>query len=96
MRAIDADKVLEKMRDVLDMQQLWLPIHFKELVIDDMPTLDVEMSVSAVWLTREYLQGGFIDRQNCCSNCGYETGHVISSWKYCPCCGAKIEKRGVE
>lgn len=38
MRLIDADKVLEFMNNKLDMQELYLPIHLKELVIDEMPT----------------------------------------------------------
>ena len=39
MRLIDGDAVLEFMRDRLDMQELYLPIHFKEFVIDEMPTV---------------------------------------------------------
>ena len=39
MRLIDADKVIEVMRNKLDMQELYLPIHLKELVIDEMPTV---------------------------------------------------------
>lgn len=38
MRLIDADKVIEFMRSKLEMQDLYLPIHLKELVIDEMPT----------------------------------------------------------
>lgn len=38
-RLIDADKVLDFMRDTFDMQDLYLPIHFKELVIDEIPTI---------------------------------------------------------
>ena len=36
---IDADTVLDFMRDTLDMQEVYLPIHFKELVIDEIPTI---------------------------------------------------------
>lgn len=39
MRLIDGDAVLEFMRDRLDMQELYLPIHFKEFVVDEMPTV---------------------------------------------------------
>ena len=38
-RLIDADAVLEQMRNTFDMQELYLPIHLKELVIDEMPTI---------------------------------------------------------
>lgn len=39
MRLIDADDVLRKMESTMDMQDLYLPIHFKE-VIDEVPTVD--------------------------------------------------------
>ena len=38
MRLIDADKVLEKMKSTIDIQDLYLPIHFQELIIDNMET----------------------------------------------------------
>ena len=38
MRLIDADAVLDMMNSQMDMQELYLPIHFKELVIDQLPT----------------------------------------------------------
>lgn len=40
MRLIDADALFDKMQNTLDMQELYLPIHLKELVIDEMPTID--------------------------------------------------------
>ena len=46
MRLIDADKLIEDMRDKWDMQDLYLPIHFKELLIDEQPTaFDVDKVV---------------------------------------------------
>lgn len=42
-----------------------------------------------LWLIREYFQGGVIDRQFACSNCDYTSGHVMTSWKYCPICGSR-------
>lgn len=38
-RLIDADAILEQMRNTFDMQELYLPIHLKELVVDDAPTI---------------------------------------------------------
>lgn len=38
-RLINADKVMDKMQSTFDMQELYLPIHFKELIIDEMPTV---------------------------------------------------------
>ena len=40
MRLINADKVPDEMENKFDMQELYLPIHFKELVIDEMPTVE--------------------------------------------------------
>ena len=40
MRLIDGDKVLEKMRDVIDMQDLYLPTHFNDFVIAEMETVN--------------------------------------------------------
>lgn len=40
MRLINADKIMDKMESTFDMQELYLPIHFKELIIDDMPTIE--------------------------------------------------------
>lgn len=40
MRLIDADKVLEYLAISMDMQDLYLPAHFLEFVIDEMPTED--------------------------------------------------------
>lgn len=39
-RLIDADKIMDKMESTFDMQELYLPIHFKELIIDDMPSIE--------------------------------------------------------
>lgn len=39
-RLIDADDILPMMERKMDMQDLYLPIHFKEMVIDEMPTMD--------------------------------------------------------
>ena len=40
MRLIDADALIKRMPSVMDMQDVYLPIHFKELLIDDAPTVD--------------------------------------------------------
>ena len=39
-RLIDADEILPMMERKMDMQDLYLPIHFQEMVIDEMPTVD--------------------------------------------------------
>ena len=40
MRPIDADSFIEEARKRIDMQDLYLPVHIKEFVIDEMPTID--------------------------------------------------------
>ena len=46
MRLIDTDKLLDDMKNKWDMQDLYLPIHFKELLIDEQPTaFDVDKVV---------------------------------------------------
>ena len=45
-RLIDTDKLLDDMKNKWDMQDLYLPIHFKELLIDAQPTaFDVDKVV---------------------------------------------------
>lgn len=39
MRLIDADAVPKKVESVMDMQDLYLPSHFLEWVVDEMPTV---------------------------------------------------------
>jgi len=39
MRLIDVDELLKKM-EILDWQETYLPIHFKEMVIDETPTAE--------------------------------------------------------
>lgn len=47
MRLIEADAVLDMMNSQMDMQELYLPIHLKELVIDVQPTAyDVDKVVA--------------------------------------------------
>lgn len=40
MRLIDSDALIKKMPTEMDMQELYLPIHFKEWLIDEAPTID--------------------------------------------------------
>ena len=54
MRLIDADKLIKDMRDKWDMQDLYLPIHFKELLIDEQQTaFDVDKVVKGLEELRE-------------------------------------------
>ena len=40
MRLIDADAFIEEARSRIDMQDMYLPIHIKEMVLDELPTVD--------------------------------------------------------
>ena len=40
-RYIDADLILPEMESKFDMQELYLPVHFQELIVDEIPTADV-------------------------------------------------------
>lgn len=42
MRLIDADAFIEEAQKRIDMQDMYLPVHIKELVLDEMPTVDAE------------------------------------------------------
>ena len=45
MRLIDADEIPMRTSHVMDMQDLYLPAHFLEWVIDECPTIDAEQVV---------------------------------------------------
>ena len=59
MRLIDADAVLDMMNSQMDMQELYLPIQFKELVIDQLPTAyDVDKVLENLG---HYAMGAYLD-----------------------------------
>lgn len=47
MKLIDADKFLAEASKQLDMQDLYLPVHIKDMVIDEMPTVE---AIPVEWL----------------------------------------------
>ena len=40
-RYIDADLILPEMESKFDMQELYLPVHFQEFIVGEIPTADV-------------------------------------------------------
>lgn len=86
-RYIDADKVLETMRSNMDMQELYLPIHFINFVIDEMPTADVEPVRHGQWIKT----GPYYYK---CSSCGARAWikfYPLDEHKFCWHCGAKMD-----
>ena len=68
MRLIDADAVLDMINSQMDMQELYLPIHLKELVIDAQPTAyDVDKVVEEL----ERLRGIERNRPGRCNVDGF-------------------------
>lgn len=48
-RYIDADLILPEMEGKLDMQELYLPVHFQEFIVDEIPTADVAPARHGRW-----------------------------------------------
>lgn len=46
---IDADALIAKMPTVMDMQDTYLPIHFKEWLIDTAPSIDIVFCKECKW-----------------------------------------------
>lgn len=94
MRLIDADAFLEEARNRIDMQDVYLPIHIKYFVIDEMPTIEAEPVRHGKLLRTEAYPHRLY-----CSEC-YKT--IIPNEeicfeknefpKYCMYCGAKLDK----
>lgn len=77
MRLIDADAVLDMMNSQMDMQELYLPIQFKELVIDQLPTAyDVDKVVAE--LKKE--------SKSSCGKCKARFPYIRSKTIFCEQC----------
>lgn len=97
-RYIDADLILPEMESKLDMQELYLPIHFQELIVDEIPSADVSPVRHGRWVRKKALIQ--------CDLCGFglfpdgyffKNGECTHSNEpsyrpnYCPNCGAKMD-----
>ena len=83
-RYIDADKLLDLIRDHdapprYGYLDLW--------DIEDAPTEDVQPVVHGKWIKND-IPNSELSK---CTNCGYDLG--TWSFKYCPFCGAKMDKK---
>ena len=95
MRLIDADEL----QSALKKMQKWVvvkdnyhnegysydQVHF---AIDNAPTVDAEPVRHGVWTGKPI--GGYSTVR--CSVCGHAFFYNNGKWKYCPNCGAKMDK----
>ena len=104
-RYIDADALIAKMPTVMDMQDTYLPIHFKEWLIDTAPSIDIEPK-RGEWIAVSSYDafGGSEELWNAhgnptafhyCSKCkaqsyANEFGEELLT-DFCPNCGARMK-----
>ena len=81
---VDADLLKREFERTFDMQDLYLPAHFFD-VVDSMPYADVQ----------EVRHGKWKDANETfeCSICGYsfENEGYMHFFNFCPCCGARMD-----
>ena len=82
---IDADFLKQKISREWDMQDLYLPVHFFD-VVDDLPTADVQEVRHGRWECN-YDRGAFYIVY-VCSECG--RGSLVKE-NFCPSCGARMD-----
>ena len=82
---IDADFLKQKISREWDMQDLYLPVHFFD-VVDDLPAADVQEVRHGHWECN-YDRGAFYIVY-VCSECGRET---LVKENFCPYCGTRMD-----
>lgn len=88
-RYIDADLILPEMESKLDMQELYLPAHFQEFIVDEIPTADVSPVRHGYWVKEKR---DVLIHWHCsaCKECFYLDE---PNAEYCPHCGAKMDEK---
>lgn len=81
---IDADLLKQECERTFDMQDLYLPVHFFD-VVDDLPAADVQEVRHGYWKERMSTPSSLK-----CSNCG--NSHEYNT-TYCPWCGARMDEK---
>lgn len=82
---IDAEQLKQTVETSMDMQDLYLPSHFID-VINGIPAADVAPVRRGRWIENEF--GAY------CSGCGlyaYRSNGIPWKSNYCPICGARME-----
>ena len=90
-RYIDADLILPEMESKLDMQELYLPVHFQGFIVDEIPTADVAPVRHGYWCKEKR---DVLIHWHCsaCKECYYLD---MPNAEYCPHCGAKMDLKEV-
>ena len=90
-RYIDADLILPEMESKFDMQELYLPVHFQEFIVDEIPTADVAPVRHGYWCKEKR---DVLIHWHCsaCKECFYLDK---PNAEYCPHCGAKMDLKEV-
>ena len=90
-RYIDADLILPEMESKFDMQELYLPVHFQEFIVDEIPTADVAPVRYGYWVKEKR---DVLIHWHCsvCKECYYLD---MPNAEYCPHCGAKMDLKEV-
>lgn len=98
-RYIDEDDVRAAVT-AWDMQDLYLPIHFLDL-LEDVPTADVQEVKRGEWIPIS--DGEWAECSECGDGCGVsENGGMAAFslfqkfYKYCPNCGARMDGKECE
>ena len=91
--AISRRAVLDELNK-WDWQELYLPIHFKENIIDVVPSVRPQEPKTGHWIEKDGFDG---DTYYDCSVCGESWTTIDGTpWNngmnFCPCCGAKMRK----
>lgn len=84
---ISRQAAIDKLNE-FDWQELYLPIHFKQFVLDELPAVQPEQKTGQ-WLDTRKEYGDF---DFMCSNC--QLLCRTNQYNYCPNCGAKMESEG--
>lgn len=96
MRLIDADAFVDEARSRIDMQDMYLPIHIKDMVLDEMPIVDALPVRHGEWLPiHHYIAGHEVVLGYICSECG--NGALNAEGEdfltdFCPNCGARMDE----
>ena len=92
---IDADFLKQKISREWDMQDLYLPVHFFD-VVDDLPAADVQEVRHGRWITSEFATDSGFTSCSCCYS-EYYIGDLQNLEgdndfvMYCPNCGARMD-----